>query len=251
MRIAHIHLEAHMGIAKSGITVHDVPYLTRADERGATGNKMTSSSMDETKNSNMATAGYGNPATDEELVAAAKSGDALAFEMLLKRYQSRIFARALRYTRIHEDAEDIVQQTFQKVFAYLHNFQGKSSFSTWLTRIAINESLQFLRRSRAAREISIDDTGSEDDTSHDLDILDSSPNPELSYEQREAAHILLSAIAKLRPELRVAVELKELQEFSVPETARRMGISLSAAKSRVFHGRTKLRQILSNSARLT
>ena len=205
------------------------------------------SPVEETNNPDVTTAGCGNPGTDEELVAAAKSGDELAFEMLIKRYQSRIFALALRYTRIHEDAEDVVQQTFQKVFVYLHKFQGKSSFSTWLTRIAINESLMFLRRGRAAGEISIGDTRSEAGSSRDLEIRDSSPNPEMSYLQQETVHILLSAMARLRPALRITMELKELRELSGPDTARRMGVSLGTAKARVFHGRTKLRQILRHS----
>jgi RNA polymerase sigma-70 factor (ECF subfamily) len=216
-------------------------------ERGATRSRMPSSPVEETNNPDVTTAGRGNPGTDEELVAAAKSGDELAFEVLIKRYRSRIFALALRYTRIHEDAEDIVQQTFQKVFVYLHKFQGKSSFATWLTRIAINESLMFLRRGRAAREISIDDTGSEDASSRGLEILDSSPNPEMSYLQQETVHILFSAMAQLKPTLRITMELKELRELSGSDTARNLGVSLSAVKARVFHGRTKLRQMLGHS----
>jgi len=208
---------------------------------------MPLSPVEETNNPNVTTVRCGSPGTDEELVAAAKSGDELAFEMLIKRYQSRIFALALRYTRIHEDAEDIVQQTFQKVFVYLRRFQEKSSFATWLTRIAINESLMFLRRGRAAREISIDDPRSEDTSSRELEILDSNPNPEMSYLQQETVHILFSAMAQLRPALRITMELKELRELSGSDTARHLGVSLSAVKARVFHGRTKLRQILRHS----
>src|SRR6266850_1149200 len=88
-------------------------------------------------------------AADEELVAAAKNGDELGFESLAKRHQRRIFALAFRYTRVREDAEDIVQETLQKAFVHLQKFEGKSSFSTWLTRIAINEALMSLRRRRA------------------------------------------------------------------------------------------------------
>ncbi len=208
---------------------------------------MRSSLVDETNNPDATIAASGDPGTDKELVAAAKSGDEPAFEMLIKRYRSRIFAVALRYIRIHEDAEDIVQQTCQKAFEYLGRFEGKSSFSTWLTRIAINESLMFLRRARAVHEISIEQTQSEDGTSRDLEILDSSPNPEMSYLQREAAHILVSAMAQLRPGLRVAMELKELRELSGPDTARHMGVSLGIVKARVFHGRRKLRKILQGS----
>ncbi len=80
---------------------------------------------------------------DEEaaLVLAAKRGDGQAFEILIERYQKRILAVARRFTRIREDAEDVVQQSLQKAFVHLHKFEGKSSFSTWLTRIAINEAL--------------------------------------------------------------------------------------------------------------
>lgn len=207
---------------------------------------MPSSAVDETNNPDMTTAASENPETDEELVAAAKSGDQRAFEMLIRRNQSRILALALRYTRVHEDAEDIAQQTFQKAFVYLHKFQGKSSFSTWLTRIAINESLMFLRRGRAAREISIDETDREEGTC-DLNIGDSRFDPEISYLQFESARILSSAIGQLRPGMRVAMELRELRELSGPETARQMGVSLSAVKARVFKGRRRLREILIGS----
>jgi len=209
---------------------------------------MPSSPVDETNNPEVSTAVCDNPESDEELVAAAKNGDELAFEMLIKRNQSRIFTIALRYTRVHEDAEDIAQQTFQKAFIYLHRFQEKSSFSTWVTRIAINESLMFLRRGRGVHEISIDETDSAEGTL-DLEIGDSRPDPEISYLQGESARILSSAMAQLRPGMRVAMELKELRELSGAETARQMGVSLGAVKARLFKGRRKLREILRRSSR--
>src|SRR6266852_6568666 len=104
---------------------------------------------------------------DEEaaLVLAAKRGDGHAFEILIERYQRRILAVARRFTRIREDAEDIVQQSFQKAFVHLHKFEEKSSFSTWLMRIAINEALMWLRRGHGLREVSIDDlSGNEEST---------------------------------------------------------------------------------------
>ena len=210
---------------------------------------MRENPVDDMNDPNMTTAAPAHSRTDEELVAAAKTGDELAFETLVKRYESRIFSVALRYTRVHQDAEDIVQQTFQKVFVYLQRFQGKSAFSTWLTRIAINESLMFLRRGRTLREISIEDSCSEEATPHGLEILDSSPNPEMSYLQQEAVEILFSAMTQLRPALRVTMELRELRELSGLDTARHMGVSLGAVKARVFHGRRKLRKILRGSLR--
>jgi RNA polymerase sigma-70 factor, ECF subfamily len=99
-------------------------------------------------------AGQGEETT---LVLAAKRGERHAFEILIERYEPRIRAIARRFTRIRENAEDIVQQTFQRAFIHLKKFEGKSSFSTWLTRIAINEALMLLRKGRSLREISTDD----------------------------------------------------------------------------------------------
>src|SRR5437870_3278423 len=98
-------------------------------------------------------ASFRDSAPDEELVAATKSGDELAFETLVKRHQGRIFALAFRYTRVREDAEDIVQETFRKAFVHLQKFEGKSSFSTWLTSIAINEALMSLRRAPSMQKL--------------------------------------------------------------------------------------------------
>jgi RNA polymerase sigma-70 factor (ECF subfamily) len=96
-------------------------------------------------------------------VANTKAGNANGFDELFMWHEARIFRIALRITRNHEDAEDVVQQSFQKAIVHLHKFERKSSFSTRLTRIAINEALMLLRRSRGLREISIDDsTGSEE-----------------------------------------------------------------------------------------
>src|SRR5260221_13024414 len=91
-------------------------------------------------------------APDEELVAATKSGDELAFESLAKRHQRRIFALAFRYTKVREDAEDIVQETLQKAFVHLQQYEGKSSFSKWLTLIPIREALMLRRKLRALHE---------------------------------------------------------------------------------------------------
>jgi len=183
-------------------------------------------------------------AADEELVAAAKEGDQLAFESLAKRLQRRIFAVAFRYTRVREDAEDIVQETFQKAFVHLQKFEGKSSFSTWLTRIAINEALMSLRRRRALHEVPADDSSGDNGTTPGPDVADASPDPEATYVQKEVARIVSAAIRHLRPGMRRAVELRELGELSTQETARRMGLSVAAIKGRLFHARKELGKAL-------
>jgi DNA-directed RNA polymerase specialized sigma24 family protein len=148
-----------------------------------------------------AVASFCNAAVDEELVAAAKNGDELGFERLAKRHQRRIFALALRYTRVREDAEDLAQENFQKAFVYLQKFEGKSSFSTWLTRIAINEAPDVAAQATRTYEVPLDDSSGDHGT---------------------------TAIGHLRPGMRRAVELRELGDLSTQETARRMGLSVAA-----------------------
>src|SRR5260370_7177258 len=92
---------------------------------------------------------------DTALVAAAKTGDGRAFELLVERHEGRIFSIAQRMTRNREDAEDVVQQSFQKAFINLQKFEGDSLFSTWLTRIPINEALMFFRRNPGSLHVPI------------------------------------------------------------------------------------------------
>ncbi len=183
-------------------------------------------------------------AADEELVAAAKNGDELGFESLAKRHQRRMFALAFRYTRVREDAEDIVQETFRKAFVHLQKFERKSSFSTWLTRIAINEALMSLRRRRALHEVPTDDSSGDNGTTPGPDLVDASPDPEATYLRKEEARIVSAAIRHLRPGMRRAVELRELGDLSTQETARRMGLSVAAIKARLFHARKELGKAL-------
>src|SRR6266853_2715623 len=183
-------------------------------------------------------------AADEELVAAAKSGDESAFEILVKRQERKVFRVALRYTRVREDAEDIVQETFRKAFVHLQKFEGKSSFSTWLTRIAINEALMSLRRRRALHEVPADDSSGDHGITLGPDLADASPDPEATYLQKEGARILSAAIRHLRPGMRRAVELRELGDLSTRETAGLMGLSVAAIKARVFHARKELGKAL-------
>ena len=182
---------------------------------------------------------------EKALVIAAKNGNERAFETLVERYRHKIVGIALRFTRVEEDAEDAAQLSFQKAYFRLHTFEGKSSFSTWLTRIAINEALMLRRRTRRQRQVSIDEHSVEGETGcGGLEFQDSRPDPEASCAQRERARILMAAMDKLRPALRKAIELRELTELSTEETAGHLGISVGAVKARIFHGRRELRDAL-------
>ena len=180
---------------------------------------------------------------EQELVAAAKRGDEGAFETLFNHHQRRIYALAFRYTRIQEDAEDIVQQTFQKAFVHLQKFEGKSPLSTWLTRIAINQALMLLRLRRGQHEVPIDDSSSHE-APPALELVDTSPDPEASYLQTEKTQSLSAAMRQLRPGMRKAIELRGLGELSNRDTAAHMGVSIGTVKARVFHARRKLAKAL-------
>jgi RNA polymerase sigma-70 factor, ECF subfamily len=137
---------------------------------------------------------------EQMLVASARSGDAQAFEMLVKRLEPRILA--LRYTSVREDAEDVVQQSLQKAFVYLHGFEGKSRFFTWLTRIAINEALMWMRRKRASPEVPIVEAVTADETDLPLDFPDSAASPEDNCLREEQERILAAAVKQLNPRTR-------------------------------------------------
>lgn len=182
--------------------------------------------------------------TEQALVTSARRGEAQAFEKLVKRYEPRILALALRYTRVREDAEDVVQQSFQKAFVYLPRFEGKSRFSTWLMRIAINEALMLLRKRRSSPEIPILETVPAGETDVPFDFPCSDPSPEDSCLHEEQKRILSAAMRQLNPRSRQAVELRELGDLSTEETARILGVSIGAVKARLFYARRKLRKSL-------
>jgi RNA polymerase sigma-70 factor, ECF subfamily len=184
------------------------------------------------------------------LVAEAKKGDAAAWGALFDRYERRILAIAGRMMRNHEDAEDVVQQAFQRAFMHLDSFHGDSRFSTWLTRIAINEALMMMRRRRpntTATEGPTEGTDSE----AAVEVEDARPTPEQRYAELELRTSLIDSVLRLRPNLRAVVLLRELRDFSTEETANLLGISVAAVKARLFHARAKLRESFHRTPRLT
>jgi len=178
-------------------------------------------------------------------LAAAKRGDSAAFETLCKQSANTVFHVARRIMRNTEDAEDVVQESFQQAFIHLKSFNGDSRFSTWLSRIAINAALMKLRKHRLW-DVSLDESAETEEPSARIEVEDQGPSPEQLYAQQEQQRILSEAMNQLTPGMRKAIELRELDERSTEETARIMGISVSAVKARVFHGRKKLRERLNH-----
>jgi RNA polymerase sigma-70 factor, ECF subfamily len=178
--------------------------------------------------------------SDAALVDATKSGEALAFEKLVFRYKRRVLAMAQRITNNREDAEDVVQESFHKAFLHLGDFQEKSRFSTWLTRIVMNEAFMLLRRRRGVLEVLPE--GPDDSVQSASEaFVDQSPSPEESCWRRERTQHLTEAINRLGPKIRRTILLRVIEERSLEETAQILGTSIGAVKSRLFQGRQKLR----------
>ncbi len=177
---------------------------------------------------------------EQVLLAAAKQGQTEAFGALCEPLARKLVQSAQRITRNREDAEDALQDAFMSAFIHIKNFDGRSTFSTWLTRIAINSALMTLRKKRSSREIPIG-CGELGANGVGWDVPDPSANPEKLYAQREKQRILREAICELRPTIRQAVEI-QLRELSMEETAGMIGVSVAAAKGRLFHGRRALRK---------
>jgi RNA polymerase sigma-70 factor (ECF subfamily) len=180
------------------------------------------------------------------LVTAAKNGESQAFESLVKRHEAKAFARAFRITRNREDAQDVVQESFHKAFVHLNSFQAKSSFSTWFTKIVINEGLMCLRRNRVRRNISLDDARPESEGLFPLEIPDRRENPAETYEQLENERIVCETMNQLPEKLRTVACLR-LEERTVRETAEILGLGIGTLKARLFRARQRLRLLLTRA----
>ena len=182
---------------------------------------------------------------DHDLVKAAKNGDSAAFGFLCTQSAKMVFNTARRMMRTKEDAEDVVQESLRLAFVHLKSFKGNSRFSTWLTRIVTNAALMRLRRDKTRRELSLGQTSELESCSSPMDIEDHSLNPEQLYAREERHRLVRKAVSDLNPRMRRVIQLCQLDERSIQEAACMLGISVGAAKSRMFHARRKLRRLAS------
>jgi len=181
--------------------------------------------------------------SEMQLIAAAKTGRQAPFGELCERHLKQVSYVTRRITRNREDAEDAAQEYFLSAFVHLKDFDGRSQFATWLTRIAINAALMKLRKNRKAREVPIDEPNSSSEPVAQREFRYDAPDPEESCSLRERKRIVVSAISGLRPRARNVVELIHLQEHSIRETAQILGISTAAVKTRMFHAKIKLHRM--------
>jgi RNA polymerase sigma factor (sigma-70 family) len=179
--------------------------------------------------------------SDEMLASRAKSGDVDAFVALSKRHANKVFQTTYRVTRNRQDAEDALQDAFLNAFTHIKNFEGRSSFSTWLTRIAINSSLMILRKKRNCYEIPIDGGDDREGNSTTWEPRSPLADPESHYVRGERQDLLRKAIRQLPPIYREVIQLQEVKERSLREIAQSLGITVSAVKSRLARAKNALR----------
>jgi len=181
--------------------------------------------------------------SEKQLIAAAKSGRRAPFGELCERHMEQVSRVARRILRNREDAEDAAQECFLNAFVHLKDFDGRSQFATWLTRIAINAALMKLRKNRRVREVPIEETNRSFESVAQREFRYEAPDPEESCSLRERKRIVKSAISRLRPRARNVVDLLHIQEHSIRETAQILGISTGAAKARIFHAKIALHRV--------
>src|SRR5579864_45353 len=169
---------------------------------------------------------------------------------ILQNCQQRAFRLAFRITRNQEDAEDAQQEALLKAHRNLDQFEGRARFTTWISRIAINEALMCLRKRRTVVHVPLEDALPEDDTAPvNFELHSNIQDPETAYSQKELRNLLTQAIAGLRPLHREVFLLRAVENLSVVETAKALQVSVSTVKTRMRRARRELKEILHNASK--
>ena len=185
-------------------------------------------------------------AADAILIARALSGDSSAFVELSMRHSRRVLHKIYRITNNWQDAEDVLQESLMRAFVHLHTFECRASFSTWLTRIAINTALMQLRKEKRTLKSTIDNTFYDIVQYETWEFRDHRDNPEQHYVRQQRASLLRVAMLRLKPASRRVLELQQTGELSTMEIAQSLGISEPAVKSRLLRARRELRDFVQN-----
>jgi RNA polymerase sigma factor (sigma-70 family) len=186
-------------------------------------------------------------AEDERLVARAQQGDVCAFDQLVGRHTSRLYGLVYHMTGNHEDTNDLLQDVWTKVFRSLAGFRGASRFTTWIHSIAVNMSINFLKRRNRRQTVSLDAGGDEGGTSDALENLLVSPHtPRTEAGISELQKRLTDALGKLSAEHRAVVTMFDIQGMAHAEIGRTLGVSEGTVRSRLFYAHRQLQGILSD-----
>ena len=183
-----------------------------------------------------------NASDEEELIARTQHGDTEAFNPLVRKYQPRIYNLIYRHIRNHEAAEDLCQEVFLKAWRALPNFQRRAVFYSWLHQIAVNCSIDFIRKQSrqivfATEELTIN----ADDT---FQMPQTHPSPDDILEKEELGHIIREAVAQLPPGQHAVFNLRYREELSIKEIALHVNKSESTIKAHLYHARQNLQDML-------
>lgn len=184
-------------------------------------------------------------ADETALVQRARRGDLEAYDDLVRRYQERIYATIYHMTSNHEDANDLAQESFIKAFQALKTFKGGSSFYTWLYRIAVNKTINFLKQRKNRIHLSLNDLDFNAEHDPDLVALVSDKTPRRDANLAELQEKLNTALMKLSEPHRLVVILHDVQGLSHDEIAKVVDCNIGTVRSRLFYARQQLQAWLS------
>ena len=188
--------------------------------------------------------------TEQELIIGLKEGDNLAFKQLVETKQALVYNTVLGLLQNVEDAEDVTQDVFIKVFESINQFKGESALSTWIYRVAVTTALEFIRRKKRKKRFGFLSPILGQDNEPTLDLPDFQ-HPGVELDKKEKASILFKAIEQLPENQKVAFILNKVEGLSYQEVAEIMKTSLSAVESLLHRAKTNLKEILKNFNNLT
>lgn len=183
---------------------------------------------------------------DLSLVRQAQAGDLHSYDELVHRYQERVYATVYHMTANHEDANDLAQETFIKGFQALKSFKGDSSFYTWVYRIAVNKTINFLKQRKNRTNLSLNDLDLNAENDPDLVALTSDKTPRRDISLTELQERLNMAMLKLSEVHRLVVTLHDVQGLSHEEIGKIMDCNIGTVRSRLFYARQQLQAHLSD-----
>src|SRR5882762_9986475 len=187
-----------------------------------------------------------DPQAEQRLVQGARTGDLEAYDSLVRRYQERIYATIYHMTANHEDATDLAQETFIKAYQALKSFKGDSSFFTWVYRIAVNKTINFLKQRKNKTYMSLNDLDFNAEHDADLVALISEKTPRREVNLIELQEKLNAAMQKLSEIHRLVVTLHDVQGLSHEEIGKIMNCNIGTVRSRLFYARQQLQAYLSD-----
>ena len=186
------------------------------------------------------------PVEEQELVRRARRGELAAYDELVRRYQERIYATVYHMTSNHEDANDLAQEAFIKAYQALKSFKGGSSFYTWVYRIAVNKTINFLKQRKNRAQLSLNDLDFNAEHDPELVALVSDKTPRREVNLSELQEKLNEAMQKLSEPHRLVVTLHDVQGVSHEEIAKIMDCNIGTVRSRLFYARQQLQAYLSD-----